>query len=810
MKTPDSPLIEAQTRRLVPAILVVGLAAGAIMLAAFGWAIYQTHEVQAQTNDWTTVTDDIVDRTSQWDDIAQTEILLLLEKGSAPPNPVDWASTRRQIVADAQRISNTEIKAIQLDALLASTDAVMQCRQACIAWRSRQIAAELTLSQASDGAHQALAQFRDTLDSMVGKERLARVVLLSKLRAVEGPTAKTTMQDVFKLDQKVGNLRRGQMDLSDLALLVEQLLREHNPDRLADLKDNQIRTILARMQHELPLLDEDSGPFATQFRQIPSAVFGSAYRIDEDHQTVLLGSGGLYRTREQNIKLENERGELLNWAAKSLAATRLEQERFNDTIRHSMQTMSRNADEGSFWGWVWTMVVALVCGVVFGALAMRISKTLKRQLEEIDATSAAIIEHSNELAVAKEQAEAFSRCKTEFLANMSHEIRTPMTAILGYADVLMDEGDLSQAPESRIEAIFTIKRNGEHLLRIINDILDLSKIEAGKMTVESVACSPIQLLADVDSLMRVRAEAKGIALRVECAGELPESIHSDPTRLRQILVNLVGNAVKFTSRGAVCLIARLARGERPCLEFDVVDSGVGMTAEQTQRLFQPFSQADASTTRSFGGTGLGLVISKRLAEMLGGDVAVIKTEPGVGTTFRFTLAIGSLADVPMIATQGSVSNFIKPQVSAIQNTSVVQLSGCRILLAEDGEDNQRLIAFVLRKVGADVVTVENGQLAVDAALAADDRADPFHVILMDMQMPVMDGYQAVALLRAKRYRGPIVALTAHAMSGDREKCLGVGCNDYATKPIDRDALIEQIARWARLARQADSEPLIQA
>jgi CheY-like chemotaxis protein len=311
-------------------------------------------------------------------------------------------------------------------------------------------------------------------------------------------------------------------------------------------------------------------------------------------------------------------------------------------------------------------------------------------------------------------------------------------------------------------------------------------------------------------LMRVRAEAKGIALRVDCAGELPETIHSDPTRLRQILVNLVGNAVKFTSRGAVIVIARLVRGERPCLEFDVVDSGVGMTIEQTQRLFQPFSQADASTTRSFGGTGLGLVISKRLAEMLGGDVAVIKTEPSVGTTFRFTMAIGSLTDVPMIATQGGVSNFVKAQAPAVPNSPVIQLTRCRILLAEDGVDNQRLIAFVLRKVGANVVTVENGQLAVDAALAADEQGHRFDVVLMDMQMPVMDGYQAVALLRAKHYRGPIIALTAHAMSGDREKCLGVGCDDYATKPIDRDALIEQIARWAQSAQQSYPEPLIQA
>ena len=184
-------------------------------------------------------------------------------------------------------------------------------------------------------------------------------------------------------------------------------------------------------------------------------------------------------------------------------------------------------------------------------MALQISKALRRQVDEINAANVAIFRHATDLAAAKEQAEAFSRCKTEFLANMSHEIRTPMTSILGYADVLLEDGDLSRAPENRIEAICTIKRNGDHLLRIINDILDLSKIEAGKMTVESVWCSPVQLMADVESLMRVRAESKGLDFRVECLSELPEMIRSDPTRLRQILVNLVGNAIKFTDHGSV-------------------------------------------------------------------------------------------------------------------------------------------------------------------------------------------------------------------------------------------------------------------
>jgi signal transduction histidine kinase/CheY-like chemotaxis protein len=408
-----------------------------------------------------------------------------------------------------------------------------------------------------------------------------------------------------------------------------------------------------------------------------------------------------------------------------------------------------------------------------------------------------IASRTAELERAQRAAEDANEAKSTFLANMSHEIRTPMTAILGYADLLMDDGDRSKAPKNRIDTILTIRRNGDHLLQIINDILDLSKIEAGKMVVESINCSPIQLLADVESLMRVRANAKQLSLRVEYESDMPEFIHSDPTRLRQILVNLVGNAVKFTERGSVRILARSIG--KPCarLEFDVIDSGIGMTPEQVDRLFQAFSQADSSTTRNFGGTGLGLVISKRLAAMMAGDVAVVKTNPGAGTIFRFTMPVNSPAGVRMVATTGCLTHSTKESGEARLTADSPSLKGCRVLLAEDGPDNQRLIAFVLGKAGADTTTVENGQLAVAAALAADREARPFDVILMDMQMPVMDGYQATAMLRAHHYRGPIVALTAHAMGGDCEKCHAAGCDDYATKPINRQALIETVAHWTK-------------
>jgi PAS domain S-box-containing protein len=402
---------------------------------------------------------------------------------------------------------------------------------------------------------------------------------------------------------------------------------------------------------------------------------------------------------------------------------------------------------------------------------------------------------NQDLEVERQRAEAANQSKSEFLANMSHEIRTPMTAIMGYADLLVEEANTDQLQERRLQNALVIKRNGEHLLRIIDDILDLSKIEAGKQTIELVASSPVAIIEDVLSVMRVRAQAKGIDLTVVYETLMPATFQSDPTRLRQILVNLVGNAIKFTEVGSVKLIVRLVAANEPSLEFDVVDEGIGLSSEQLTRLFRPFVQADTTMSRKFGGTGLGLTISKRLAEMLGGDVSVVESALGKGSSFRLVVATGPLDGIAMIDLSGkdvekdARTHVVKSQVPSCS------LAGCRVLLAEDGPDNQQLISFVIRKAGADVTVVENGQLAVDATLQAVEAGRPFDVILMDMQMPVLDGYGAVGVLRAKGYRRPIIALTAHSMTGDREKCVTAGCDDYASKPINRVLLISTCRKW---------------
>ncbi len=417
-----------------------------------------------------------------------------------------------------------------------------------------------------------------------------------------------------------------------------------------------------------------------------------------------------------------------------------------------------------------------------------------RAMQDVKDYAEALASTNRALKDSNDAAEAATQAKSAFLANMSHEIRTPMTAILGYADILRTESSLSKGPPACLEAIDTITRNGEHLLNLINDILDLCQVEAGKLQVDRETCSPSQIVFEALSLMRVRADAKDLSLRAEFDGKIPESIQTDPNRLRQILINLVGNAVKFTDAGSIQMVIRLSscNAARPEMHFAVTDTGIGMSEEQMADLFKPFSQVDSSATRKFGGSGLGLAISKRLAEMLGGEIGV-RSSPGKGSTFTLTISTGSLDGVRLLDSPAEAERRIEqPGKSSAQDHTTLD---CRILVAEDGLDNQRIISTFLKNAGAEITVAENGQVAFDCVQAAQAEAKPFGVILMDMQMPVMDGYDAAKKLRAEGFAEPIIALTAHAMKEDRRKCLDAGCNDYMTKPVERRKLIELVAKY---------------
>ena len=407
----------------------------------------------------------------------------------------------------------------------------------------------------------------------------------------------------------------------------------------------------------------------------------------------------------------------------------------------------------------------------------------QRELEKANLQLGQAIEKANRMAVEAEQASA---AKGDFLANMSHEIRTPMTAILGYTDLVSDP---ALGPSDRDNYLAVIRRNGEHLLELINDILDISKIEAGKFAMDVQPCSLPAVLADVASLMRARAEQRGVLLSVEYETAIPQAMHTDGARVRQTLVNLVGNAIKFTECGGVRVAASFLpawRDGQPAVQIKVIDTGIGISEEKLAQLFQPFVQADASTSRKYGGTGLGLAISRHLAELLGGELAV-ESAVGKGSTFTLTLPTGNLEGVRMLqdpaeAAHGEAAGSCVPAI----NDHI--LAGMHVLLAEDGPDNQRLIRMILSKAGAEVELAADGREAVSKASAGS-----FDVVLMDMQMPGMDGYEATRTLRSQGYAVPILALTAHAMTSDREKCLAAGCTGHLTKPIDRRELIIAVA-----------------
>lgn len=398
-------------------------------------------------------------------------------------------------------------------------------------------------------------------------------------------------------------------------------------------------------------------------------------------------------------------------------------------------------------------------------------KSLTLQREELKSKNATIAEE-------RARAEAANQSKSEFLANMSHEIRTPLTAIKGFAEILVEHCESSFA----VDAAGRVVRNSQHLLAIVNDILDLSKIEAGKLALAPESCCPADIARETLAMVESRATEKGVSVETHIAANCPERINADPMRLRQVLLNLIGNAIKFTEKGSVAVQVGAVGEAGNALRFSVADTGVGITPSQVQAIFQPFQQEDNSTQRRFGGTGLGLAISRQLVSRMGGLITVC-SEPGRGSTFSALLPAGSGGE----ETESPDSS---APIACVEEDASLRLLGRRILVAEDGPDNRILIEFLLTQAGADVALVPNGKRAVDTIRAA---GEAFDCVVLDMQMPVMDGYTAARTLRQDGFRGPIVALTAHAMEGDREAAIGSGCDDYLAKPINAPQLIGLLA-----------------
>jgi signal transduction histidine kinase/DNA-binding response OmpR family regulator len=653
-------------------------------------------------------------------------------------------------------------------------------REQCRGWGRRVAEAALDLDRAYAATNVALHRIRAALASAEGRQRLNRVVAVRRYRAAKGQPARALADEIIEGLDSSSWMTAINSEIADLALLSEKLAGEPATDQLTDLKDNRLTSSLARLRREIKKLGAGEGEAApidaASLAAFEAALFGEGFIDDAAHQTVVPGEGGLYQAAAHRQELRAERRELHAQIDRTFISIHATQSDLRDAAEQLGRELSERAEDQLVAAWRNILIVSPLLAVAFILLAARIARVMRQQTGALTDTNVALGE-------AREAAEAASMAKSTFLANMSHELRTPMNAIIGYSEMLMEDAE-DEGSEETVGDLKKIHAAGKHLLALINDVLDLSKIEAGKMDLYLESFEIPTMIEDVATTVSAVVEKKNNRLNVDVDGSL-ETMRADLTKVRQALFNLISNAAKFTENDEITLSARkLVEGGRDWVLFAVSDQGIGIPPEKLEHIFEEFSQADESTTRDYGGTGLGLAITRRFCQMMGGEIDV-ESSLGEGSTFTIRLPLR----VEIAALMGQEAERAAPTPSA-------EPEGERTILVVDDDPNALdLIGRTLQEAGFRVVTASDGQEALRLAQTLRPSA-----ITLDVMMPRMDGWQVLwALKHDPGTRDiPVVMVT---MTDDRDMGAALGATEFLTKPVDRQQLVSLLERYAGQSEQ---------